>query len=74
MVIPIVVDALGTVLKGLEKSLGRTGEQKKNQDDSDLSTVRIGLNTKDLMRLCYSDFREKLPVRSGVKNLPEIEK
>ena len=41
-VIPIVVSALGTVLKGLIKKIERIEDQRKNQDYADHSIVEIG--------------------------------
>ena len=61
--IPIIVDELGIVLKGLERDRGLGGQRKNryhsnlrmNQDHSDHSIVKISQNTEkspeDLRRL-----------------------
>ena len=45
MIIPILVGAQGTVLKGFKKSGGH-GNQRKNRDHPDHSIVEIGYNTE----------------------------
>ena len=42
MVIPIVIDALGTVTKGLVKEMGRIGNKNTTND----STLKIDQNTQ----------------------------
>ena len=41
MAILIVVEAIRTISKGLEKRVGGTGNQRKNRDNSDHSSVKI---------------------------------
>ena len=41
-VIPIVIGALGTFAKNLEKTTGEIGNQMKNRDYRDHSSVKIG--------------------------------
>ena len=50
MVISVLVGALRTVTKMTEKEPGWTGDQKKNQDNLDHSTVEIGLDTSEFWR------------------------
>ena len=45
-VIPLVIGALGTVPKGLEKGSGRVGNQGENEDHPDQSFIEICKNTE----------------------------
>ena len=44
-VIPIVVDALGTVPKELVKGTGRLGNKRTSREHSDYGIIKIGPNT-----------------------------
>ena len=44
-VIQVKVGALGAVFKGFGKDTGGTENQRKNQDHTDYSIVRVGLST-----------------------------
>ena len=68
-VIPILVGALGTVPKGLEKTRGNEG-QRKNWN---LRTVKIGKNTKESgtpeETYCHLNLSEEPSFKTDVKNL-----
>ena len=54
-VIPIVIGALGTILKGLVTKVGRIGSRRTSGDHPDYIIIKIGQNTEkspgDLSRL-----------------------
>ena len=44
-VIPLVIDALGTIPKRNGKGTGRLGNKRTNGDHPDYSIIKIGQNT-----------------------------
>ena len=46
MVIPIVIGALGTILKRLGKDTGRLRNQRASRDHPDYTIIKIGQNTE----------------------------
>ena len=75
-VILIIIGALGTVLKGLEKGTGRVGNRKANRDYRNSSITEIGQNADKspevLRRLVVTQPPVKdLATNAGVKNLQE---
>ena len=63
MMIPIVIGALGTILKGLVKGTRRGGNQRARADQLDFSITKISQNTekspRDLRRLAIPQTPEK---------------
>ena len=61
----IVVGALRTFPKGLERGIKTVGNQRKNRDHTDLSIVKIDYNTEkspgDLRRLAVT----QIPVKNN---------
>ena len=74
IVIPIVVGALGTVLKGLEKR--RIGNQKKNRSSKPLccrDQLEYLVGSRRLEEtFCLPDFSENPSVKAGMKNLQGV--
>ena len=58
-VIPVVIDTLGTVHRGLERGLE---ELETNRDTPNYSIVEIGLNIEkspEALKKCYSNSSER---------------
>ena len=64
----IVVGALIMVTKGLEKG---PREQEIRGRIETIQTIKL-LKSAEILCSCLLDFSEKLPVKIGVKNSPEI--
>ena len=67
-VILILVDVFRMVLERSVNKTGRNGDQRKNQNHLDHSTVKISKNTRLEETFCHSDFIEKPTVKTGMKN------
>ena len=63
--IPVVVGALGTVPKGVEKEPEGIGNQRKDQDHPNYRVVKISLNTQK----CSGDLRRLAVTQTPVKDL-----
>ena len=66
-VMPIAVDALGTDLKGVEKKLGELDIRGRIKTTALLKSARIKESWR-FQETCYhSNFKEKLPIKTGEK-------
>ena len=71
-VIPIMVGALGTIFKGLEKGIGTKGRTETIQTTTLLRSTKILRGVLEIRKkktCCQSDIREQPPENAGVKKL-----
>ena len=72
--IPIVVDALGMIPKGLEKRLGKWRSEKESKPQHYEDQLEFIVESwKPEQSCCHSDFIAKSPFKTDVKNSQGIE-